>query len=612
MKKLVATLLIVATLTPTFALAREFDEAPTPTSVPRPGTGTTIDTLAGTDVNASARIAALANSGQVVGCETGGFGGALAQTFGAALQQAIPGFIRGQLQGALSKLAQNAGPFGGLINAVANMAINKLSTYLQNQIGQLFGGAGGIVGQAVGAVTGGVGAGVGAAVPVNTISINENVYKIDTQTKKTQDATETAAQKDCVGDPLVARLKNALLSMLMKSIIDFANGGFNGDSAIIGNLTQFAKTAVDALVQDFIQNATAGICAKDRGSTQVLLLQQYQYEESYAVRSQCTDESAAQKEDGDSELLYNRIFQDQNTQYGAYIHAQSELRAEKAAANLKSVVTYIAGDGVQPKIDCTEGGGTPKGIYCEGGLGKGHVTLTGDQAGHIIKKAITLPIDQALSADEIGELIDAFAAGLTQFIFQGIDGLAGASKRSGNQGSYLDQMVSQSTYDATNGTQQVVGGDIEAAAATEEEYLATVTAALARVTAIRTAYRDAIACYQTKLTTSQNQFAQERITNASTTIATILNPQITELTKLKGESEAALLEYDDLLEAIRVAETQDDVLLVHNDFTNLLAIGRVHTRADLVALETNLSAANASLNLLATDAATQLTECRAL
>lgn len=606
MKKVFTLLLSLSLLVPSVAVAADPEQPAPPASA-----------LSGYGVDASTDIASLAAAGQVVGCQTGGFGGALAQTFGAALQQAVPGLLRNLLSGPVSRLAQSAGPFGGLINTVANIGIDRLSSYLQNQIGQLLGGSSvlGTVGQALGGLgIPGVGAGVGAAaVPVNTVSINAEVRRVDRQTKATQDATETSAQKDCLGDVILRRLANALLSMTTRGIIDFANNGFNGEGAIIQNLTVFAKTVTDALIQDFVQNATAGLCSTNRGQTQVLLLQQYQYEESYSQRSQCTDEEVESIDRyGDDVRFYENIFDYKNTGLGAYMVGQSEAREQRGSAAFSSLVTYLAGDGLRPNVRCEDGSQAVAGVYCPGGLSRGAVVLTGDQAGHVIKKAITTPIDQILNADEIGELVDAFAAGLTQFIFQGIDGLAGASQREGSRGSYLDQVVGEASYAAVESSHEGVSSDIAATAETESEYLATLHAAEARVNQIRAGYQSVIACYQPVLNTSNNQIAQQRIANASSTINLILNPQIAELARLKQEAGTALSEYDSLLTRAGAAQTQGDVLVVHSDYSNFLAIGRAHTAADLLALQSNLAAADASLSLLATDARTQLSECHAL
>lgn len=607
MKKLIASLLIVAFFAPTLTFAAPEDY---PNTVPFVSTDEGGSSFVGNQEQAAqAGIANLAASGEIVGCQSAGFGGALAQTFAAALQQAVPNFIRSQLQGPLSKLAAQAGPFGGLINSVANMAINKLSTYIQNQIGKVFTDiAGGKVGQALDAVTGGVGPG-GAEVPVREGQLRTTNEKIRVEADRIKQAAQASATADCYANPLVRKLQRALLSLMTRSIIDFANGGFNGEDAIIQLIT-YTKSGVSALFQDFVQNATAGICSKDRGSTQALLLKQYEYEESYTVRSQCTDEGATDS-DGDSEQLYNRVFQDQNTQIGAFMNAQSAYRSNRTNLELNTILAYLAGDGIKSKIDCTKGG-DPNGPYCEGGLGAARTTLTGDQAGHIIKKAITTPIDQVLNADEIGELVDAFTAGLTQFIFQGIDGLAGASQKSSSGASYLDAMVDASAGGATTGTQRLIGRDIAAAAEVEQEYFDTVSAALTGVQQTKTAYTTAIACYQIKVNTSNSALALQRIQNASTTISTILNPQIATLTTLKQKSQAALNEYDALIERMEASETQDEVLQIHAEFTALISSGRVHTTADLESLKNDVLAASASLSILSTDARAQLTECQAL
>lgn len=613
MKKILSSLIIVSLLAPVFVFA-----APPPIVSPDEGGSSFVGSpeyaadkaLADTQTS----IANLAASGEVVGCQSAGFGGALAQTFAAALQQAVPNFIRSQLQGPLSKLAAQAGPFGGLINAVGNMAINKLSTYIQNQIGKAFTDlAGGTVGQALGVVTGvGAGAGLGPSVPVDPITVKPEIQRTDKQTKATQDATEASATGRCYANPLIAKLKNALLSMLYRSIIDFANGGFNGETAIIENLQQLARDGIETVVQDFISNATAGICAKDKGEVQVMLLNQYEYEVGFSKQSQCTSETSSTGRDEDAEEVYTKIFKPQNTKMGAYMISESALKQVRAESAFGTILTYVAGQGVQPTVQCKDGTTSDTGNCPGEGLYGGKIVLTGDQKGHVIKKALTGPVDQLLNADEIGELVDAFTAGLTQFIFQGIDGLSGASQKSSSGASYLDSMVDASAGGATSGTQQAIGRDIAAAAAVEEEYFDTVSTALAGVQQTKIAYTAAIACYQLKVNTSNSALALQRIQNASTTVSTILNPQIATLTALKQKSQAALNEYDALIERAETAETQDEILQIHAEFTALIGSGRVHTTAELSTLQNDLLAASASLSILSADAVAQLNECQAL
>lgn len=607
MKKIIASFLVVALLVPGIVVA-----APPPIVSTEEGG----PSFVGSPEYAAeqAGIANLTGAGDVVGCDTGGFGGALAQTFGAALQQAIPGFIRGKLQGPLSKLASQAGPFGGLVNSLGNMAINKLSSFVQSKLGQVFGGK---IGDALGAVTGGVVPGVGAgaaAVPVNTVTADPILNRVDTQTKKTEEATQTSAQVKCVGNPTIAKLKNALLSMIYRSIIDFANGGFNGEQAIIGNIQQFAKEGVEGIVQRFVSEATAGICSTDRAVVQTILLEQYEYEVDYTKQSQCpegSDQEYSAEDIGDSEKGYNAIFQPQSTTFGSVMLAESALKQQRSESAFKSILTFIVGDGVKPSVMCNDGTKAVEG-NCPGGIYDGTTVLTGEMNAHIIKKAITGPIDQLLNADEIGELIDSFTAGLTQFIFQGIDGLAGASKKSSSGGSYLDSMVSATTGGATNQTKQVITSDILSAKDVEQEYLDTVTAAVTRVTQIKTSYTTAIACYQVALNSSNQAFAQERINNASSTIATILNPQITSLNALKQKSQAALSAYDDLLTRLDATSSQDEVLAVYTDYQALISSGQINTPVTLAALQNGITAADPSLTLLSTDAGALLTECRAL
>lgn len=567
----------------------------------------------------ASQVASATAAGQVVGCQTGGFGGALAQTFGAALQQAIPSFIRGQLGSALGQLASQAGPFGQVIQAIGNIAINRLSDYIQNQIGQLFGGAlGGTVGQVVGGIAQGGGVGL-AAVPVNTVTINEHQARINAQTKQIEEATQTQVQKDCIGDVLIRKLANSVLALTTRMTFDIINGGFNGDTAIIQNLRAFLGESIDAVTRDFLTNQLSGLCTTQRQTVQTLILTQYQYETSFGRRVQCRGENTSihafeRGSDSSLETLYESLWGNSMTIDQLY-EAQSELRNQQHAQQQSDTLGYVVNEGIRNKIVCSLTNQPPRdgSTYCAADEGIAQTVFTGAWTNALAEQQLELPVDSLLNADEVGEIIDALTASVTQVALQGVDGILGLSRRSGSQGSYLDAMVNQATGVSQGAAQGAVTGDIESARAIEQTYRNTIDVVIQSLTTARAAYVSAIACYQQKANSGINQpLMLEKLNNASTTVRTVIDPQIASLTALRNTSDGTLDQLTILASRAQSALTTQSIIAINQEYTALLQTGRIHSAADLALLQANLQTVTASVNLLITDANAQLTECQAL
>lgn len=587
----------------------------------------------GNTANPVTGLDSIVNTSDVVGCQTGGFGGALAQTFGAALQQAIPGFIRGQLSGPLNELASQAGPFGGLISSVGNIAVTKLSDYVQGQIGDIFSsitgsGAGSTVGSAAGSLAENIGgsvssaaAGIGAgsgAVPVNTVSINELVRKIDTQTKATQDATETESQKECIGDVVARKLANEALSFLFKSTVDFVNSGFDGETAIIQNLEEFAGRSAQVLVEDFIDTQLSGMCSTQRPTVQRLLLSQYQYETNFGKRVQCRSEyedGVQAFESGTVTLqnLFDSVFTDQLT-IDKYFAAQSELVSREASEYLTQSLNFVTNDGYKNKIVCSNTGQPPRsGVTCTSAEGTPKTVFPGSLTSSIVQKQFDVPTDTLLNADEIAEIIDALTAAVTQVALQGVDGLFGLTKSRGSQGSYLDDMVGGSRANSQNAAREALLRDIESAVALEESYVGAVGAVLDELTRVRALYQSALQCLAPKAVSGSNPaVAQVKLANASSTIATVIDPQIRSLTVQENRTLKSIDNLDTLYSETQTALTPAQLVALSGRYNALVQAGALHTPSDLALLEAGLIQVRDALYILAVDAAALKTECQAL
>ncbi len=559
-------------------------------------------------------LSSLTDAGQQVGCSDGSsIGGALLNAFGVGLQQAIPGLIRNKLGGLVGKISAKAGPFAPIINTIANIGINKLTNLAQNYIGKLFGGAlSGGLGSIANAVTGGA----PAAVPTNEVGqVAPDTAAIRTQTKSTQDNIQVLKDKECQGDRVAKALANSLISMTTRMTIDFVNGGCNGNSCIIQNLQQFFRQGIDIVVQDIIENQTAGLCSANRSTVQSIVLTQYQYETNFGRRIQCQNPNDAEGGNPVAESANEEVFNSAwhpTDVFNDYINVYSGI-IEQSAAQKESIAAHVHDSGLYTYVyKCTKGQPAPGETCTDGGVPITSVPPDVIRAG--LHNALKTPQDQLLNADEIGEIIDSLMASLTQVAYQGVDGILGLSQKNGSQGSYLDQLVGDTGNAATGGAQDVVAGDIQNAIYVEQQYHDTLSAVVQSLTDSKQTYTSAISCLQGKANAGGTNaaIAFEKMNNASSTVATVINPLLTNLTAQTTASQNTIDQLNIILTEAESALTGQDIVAVNNQYTALVNAGSVHTNVDLTFLQNDLQSTTDALNVLVVDSTQLVAECQAL
>lgn len=628
MKQLLSFLLVLSLITPSLALAVPFDEVIPPTSAPRPGTGSTQDVLAGTGPNAAARIAAISQSGNVIGCQTGGRGGALGGQFSQFVQNLVPNLLRNALGRAASSLAENAGPFGGLIMQGADLLagylgkqVNSLiQPILDGPVGQaingIFGGqAGGIVnsllngagvGQIANQVLGGVvGGALGAgAIPVNTVSINELIALIRQFTEDTKHATELHVQKKCVGDVATKQAAKAQAAQIVSEYLQYSQ------EHLIQNIPAHIKAGTEAVAKDVIENKLPGLCAEYEPDIKALLLTRFESGVDVGAQSACDLPETGGPESNELESFWNAGFSLNGSSIGQFISADDSLNSQLKEYAHYETVSIIANGQFVGDIECLREGETPVGGTCPGGH---RVVTPGSVGTFITNKAIDQGREEATQADEVQELPTQLIAALSSMVLQGLSGIAGVveSSGSGSEGSYLDQAVAEASYGSDTAVHSAIGSDIAAALETEVEYRDVVRLAIRTVADIRTSYTNAIACLRPKAS-SGSATALTRMNAASTTVATILTPEIVALTNLETDVNEAVEELTDLVERLARAQTADEAVYINEQYLALVDSGVVHTATDLAQLTSNFEAAINTLNLFTIEAAALLAECQTL
>ncbi len=661
MKKIIAILILVSLASPTLAYA----VAPDPSTVqplPTDSIQQSADQI--TQQNTQQQIQALAETGQTVGCSNNGsFGGALANNVGAALQRGIVRMIGSLGRVFLYIIASQAGPFGVFINTAGNILLNKGLTWVNNQIatqvnslvnsitggvGQqaisqvaqavgvsatqaaqaAFGAATGAAGTAVGTA---VGAGVGVSVPVSVIADISNpaieetrstiVNKVQPDVKRASDATELLTYKECVADPLQAKILNSILANSTRFTFDFINSGFDGQPAFTRSIRKLSKDITRAVLEDVEDRILSGICSPQRDAVKIAVLTQYQYQTNIGRRTQCaTDEGEeARRVEGDFvgggglDGMYRSLW-NPGGGFAAFPNALSVTSEAQQEALNEEFKMLDWNDGWKSKVDCTSDADAHA-ININGSCIGGKVVLPGSIIRDQASEATDRANQQLLTGDEIGEILDSLMYSIEQVVFQSIDGLFTLSERSSSgRGSYLDRMVGQDAQASTNTAQNALAADIQGSAHIERAYGETLKLIAGDFVKARDTYTQAIACYQPLVNGGSlnvsSQMAIDAVAHASSTIRTTIAPQLRTLNTQIADSDSALV----MLEALRAraqnATAIPAITQVTNEYNQLINSGLVHNATDIQYLENDLIPLAQALEQLLLEANTMLRICR--
>lgn len=632
MNKLLAAFFITLLALPNAALAVPFDsELP----------GNPADQKAAALNNTANQISALTETANVLNCsQDGNFGGALSNAIGVGLQKGIPGLINKIGGGFIGDLAAKAGPFSGLVNTLGKIGLDKLSSAALDIVGSIFPDAAsvaaGAAGQAVGAALGvagipGVGGGKVPVIDDAAIAVQKS---IDSSGKNIDKSTATLTYKECVIDPTEARLKNAVLSTLTSSLGNWVTNGFEGGPSFATALQGLAKDASAAILERVEDEVLSGICSPLKQEVQQAVLTQYQYTVNVGEKVQCKDKGQLQQRiagewdnGGGWSSFYENIFS--NEGLTTYLKAQDAATDAISSGKAELFTNLNYGNGSFPVQDCTDSASIP----VQGGVCiNGKVTVPAKYVSELGKKVyVDLPQDQLMNADEIGEIVDSLMAGLTQTVFQSIDGLFSASKKqkttSGSSvsyldqvggvdggGSYLDTLADTASGGSLDAARSALLNDMRGVESIEKDYQDILNDIIDNLSDTKKNYTDVVACYQ-KLTTSisgsiSTATAGDRMNQASSTVAQLITPQIKSFQQQLSFSEDATDELDLLMSEAESVQTIADLNAVAASYQSLITRGAVHTSTDLTFLQNDLAAGAVALKALNTDAKDKLRECR--
>jgi hypothetical protein len=231
-------------------------------------------------------------------------------------------------------------------------------------------------------------------------------------------------------DGLAQTMARTLVDRVVRSTIQWAQNGFDDNPAYVTDLEGFLVGTADTITEQFIQNKKLdALCSPFRAQIRLALRKQYLQEPQY----QCTLTGVIDSfysdfnQGGGWDTWFAMTQNDANNPYGAFLTAQSDLsqKIEKTLSIEEKQLEWNQGylswrDCEDYELTGFNDDGSPKNGPCEK---YGPVKTPGGVIKKQLDNALSAPLEQLITADEIDELISAFAVGLLRRYVFSNDGL---------------------------------------------------------------------------------------------------------------------------------------------------------------------------------------------
>jgi len=590
-----------------------------------------------------------AKSGEVAGCKSnapGSLGGIGSNLFGQMPGGLNINSILGSVQGGnisgiintitggsqagqiISSLLGGNGNIGSILNSssLGNIAGNLLGGG-NNPLGNILGGnlggnlgslgnLGNIASGPLGLVGGALG---GSEVPVNDSRVRSTTERIRGNTQKIQEDQDIQLDVTCVQNVLVRQTSHAFAADFSKTVIEDSNTGNGGLPIYSQNLANDDALLSDAVHLDFIKNVlpNSGLDPKLLPAVQRQVNSEYQSNTQFSLR--CPVDGADEflkdfAKGGFPMLLQTFVYHPQCTPAGAAVAATEHERAAITTRLSEQQELNRQAEGILPKVECMDPGGAGKPLQqCVRYRIVGPATVAGDT----LRTGVRAGYEQQARASEIGDLVDSLFAQLAQQAFTSLKGLAGLSQKSSTgQGSYLDNVTNNSQNSAVLQAQTTLRISVESALSTEHAYQIVLSDMLYNLEATKSAYGAVQSCYQTLVTAGGGTGidlagATLRMNQASSTIQTVIAPQIALSSNAFDDSQGVSAALESLQEQIASARSAAEINALSDAYNGLVAYGGIHTQSDLAALENDRDASEELLNGMVLEANAALTQCQA-
>jgi len=286
------------------------------------------------------------------------------------------------------------------------------------------------------------------------------------QSTITAGATAANWLKDSTLDGIGWAITQRIVANMIRSTLSWVASGFQGSPSFVTDLRGFLLNAADEEIGSIIESfggIASFICSPFRLDVQVSIAMQYsRSRDTQQSAPSCTLSgvvdniegfiSGIDPGNGLSDWINITATPQTYTPYGAVLSAEATARARLINAQGEELNLLGFGDGFLSQQVCRDVAGAPS----ASNRSECSITTPGKVISEQVNKAMGLPADLAVSADEINE---AIVTGLTSLVSRALTGTAGLLGLSGGDGfggysagpSFLDDIVDQTTNQAAGG-----------------------------------------------------------------------------------------------------------------------------------------------------------------
>lgn len=272
-------------------------------------------------------------------------------------------------------------------------------------------------------------------------------------TEKTQAAQSMSEYiRDCIEHGLALSIGKFLLAQMTDQIVQWINGGFEGEPFFVTNPGEFLKDIGDQVVGDIILGSDlAFLCSPFKNQIKLALTLNYssQYSASLSERSKCTLTDVVDNIEGFYENFeeggwagwFSMTQEPQNNIYGAMLQAESALELRIGKNQSIKLAELNWGSGFLSQTVCKDADAEIANNFFGDSSGCEIVTPGKTIAG-VLDKQLGIPAEQLGLADDLDKIINALADQVFQQFLAGAKGLLGSSKRDSSGSSSTNTDIS--------------------------------------------------------------------------------------------------------------------------------------------------------------------------
>ncbi|MEX0918298.1 MAG: hypothetical protein WDZ93_04045 [Candidatus Paceibacterota bacterium] len=410
--------------------------------------------------------------------------------------------------------------------------------------------------------------------------------------------------KETILDGLAWNITQNALNQITADMINWANGGFNGEPAFVTDLEGFLVDVLDESAGEFLfGQELQRLCEPLRIQVPSTLAIQYKNvgRPNTSAETQCVFDDmpdtdiAAFMEGEFNQGSWNAFFEltigNANDPIGAYLDGKVKLYTGNVEDKRNAEREYDAGDGVMPQKDCE---------YIQLASGYSKKKCTTLTPGFIVRDAMSfnigqLPALRLLQADELNEVIGGFANSLTNQALQGTFGLLGLGGNARYNNAQFGENGNQSYIDVLRTDQGGAGNtstaELTAALATNVKYREIQQEIIDTIDDLEDQLADGEARYPSCFNLELTEDLELDKSDAETNLAVV--EQVTSiLEQMKELAESGTINQQSVvyqqyvrLQAEGLIQTEYDVTRLRSEFMNFEFQARVDEFQDAIDAE---------------------------